>query len=316
MNAPARQPSHDDSPIAAAMFAAGWSDEMVGAAFRAGLGAERAHVHALPGGTVENGTVATVPKLAPLPAEQASNGTVDISGLQVGNSPKAMARAAMAQHPHLTRSAARVGAAILDHHNTKNGRCDPSIQRLVVRSGVSRRSVCRAIKALENYGILSHKICGGRHHCNFYTFDFERCAMLAQSTIGDSANSASPDTQTLKENITTTSLSVSEVVGRKGKAKPPDMRQAELPVMRPIASGKRGGAITSSMPYKKASARLWKAFDGLHQGRGSTFASSIPPEVWDDGVCAEMYERGSGLGVLQAGLMPEVRDNRTARLPP
>lgn len=308
MSAASIQQSHHDSPVAAAMIAAGWSNEMIGAAFRAALVAKATPESHLVGDTVAGGDTvgaATVSSVTLLDNVKTNSVTPGIVGLQVGNSQLAKARAAMAQHPHLTRNGARVGLAILDHRNSTTGRCDPGIQGIMVRSKVSHSGVFRAIKALVGYGFLWRDSYGGMNHCNSYVFDFERCAAMANGTVGNSVNSVTADTQTLKQNITTNSLRGSEVVGG-------NQGQRQLPLVQVVA----GGSNISTMARRKATTRLWKAFDALHKGRGAMMAKGISQEVWDTGVSAEMHKRGSGLAVLLDGLTPELQEPRQATGPP
>ena len=41
---------------------------------------------------------------------------------------------------------------LCDHHNDETGRCDPSMQRIVKRAGVSKATALRALKRLSDKG--------------------------------------------------------------------------------------------------------------------------------------------------------------------
>ena len=58
------------------------------------------------------------------------------------------------QKPPLTRSALVVLSRLLNRQNTKTGRCDPSVIRIVEETGMCERSVRGAFKELETRGAL------------------------------------------------------------------------------------------------------------------------------------------------------------------
>ncbi|MGX1495177.1 hypothetical protein ACSSV1_000198 [Labrenzia sp. MBR-25] len=95
------------------------------------------------------------------------------------------AHAALNLAPGLSLKARRVGGALLEHFNTKTGRCDPGIKRLQTLLGMSRTAVVEAIKELcmkkgedpddeEKEGFFTKRTHGGRHNTNFYLPRWDR----------------------------------------------------------------------------------------------------------------------------------------------
>ncbi len=80
------------------------------------------------------------------------------------------AHAALNLAPGLSLKARRVGGALLEHFNTKTGRCDPGIKRLQSLLGMARTAVVEAIKELcrDDTGFFTKRTHGGRHNTNFY----------------------------------------------------------------------------------------------------------------------------------------------------
>lgn len=78
----------------------------------------------------------------------------------------------------LTANARAVGAAILESYNRKTGQCDPGIDGIASLVGVNRRTVMRAIRSLENAGILRKLRHGGYSNRNQYEPDWRRCREL------------------------------------------------------------------------------------------------------------------------------------------
>ena len=69
-----------------------------------------------------------------------------------------LARLIMAD-PDLLQSSKVVAFFLLDHHNLKTGRCDPSLETLATEMGLSPRQVIRVIKPLT--GKYFHVVSGG-----------------------------------------------------------------------------------------------------------------------------------------------------------
>ncbi|ODA67659.1 hypothetical protein A7A08_01694 [Methyloligella halotolerans] len=81
---------------------------------------------------------------------------------------KAQAYYAVCTHPGLSAAAKAVGAVLIDHHNRATGQCDPGIERIMSRTGLSRRSVFRALAELERFGLIVRARHGGVSHRNAY----------------------------------------------------------------------------------------------------------------------------------------------------
>ncbi len=68
--------------------------------------------------------------------------------------------------PDLTNSDKKVAAAMLEHRNRRNGRCDPSIETLSSECGLCERSVKRSVVALAAaslFTVLRHRSYSGRN---------------------------------------------------------------------------------------------------------------------------------------------------------
>ena len=68
--------------------------------------------------------------------------------------------------------------------NVRTGRCDPSTAAIVRATGVSKRSVHRAIETLASAGMLTVRHCRGRGQTNRYALASPavKCATVAQGT--------------------------------------------------------------------------------------------------------------------------------------
>jgi hypothetical protein len=62
----------------------------------------------------------------------------------------------------------RVAVTIIDHHNRKTGRCDPSRKTIAELLGIDPRTVSRSIKKVVKHGFLDKVRHGGNNHCNSY----------------------------------------------------------------------------------------------------------------------------------------------------
>ncbi|WP_238704912.1 helix-turn-helix domain-containing protein [Parasedimentitalea marina] len=70
----------------------------------------------------------------------------------------------------MTRSAIIVLSRLLDRQNTKTGRCDPSVIRIVEETGMCERSVRGAFKELETRGALKRYRANRRSRNQFMIF--------------------------------------------------------------------------------------------------------------------------------------------------
>lgn len=81
---------------------------------------------------------------------------------------------ALSLFPGISAPGRKIGAALIDHYNTKTGRCDPGMTRLANLTGYSRRTVIRAIEDLtevEPKLFLKDRY-GGGNDANSYTPNF------------------------------------------------------------------------------------------------------------------------------------------------
>jgi predicted transcriptional regulator len=70
--------------------------------------------------------------------------------------------------PGLTESDRQVGIALIEHFNRDSGRCDPSLDRLAKITGLSTRTVMRALKRLTAAGLFWIRRHGGYSNRNSY----------------------------------------------------------------------------------------------------------------------------------------------------
>jgi hypothetical protein len=81
---------------------------------------------------------------------------------------------ALALMPEMSAAERRVGAAIVDHFNRDDGRCDPSVGRLAEMLGLSHRTVLRAIYRHDRLGLILKDRHGGRFQRNSYEPQWSR----------------------------------------------------------------------------------------------------------------------------------------------
>ena len=82
--------------------------------------------------------------------------------------------AALACVSGLTPAALKVALRLLHHFNCKTARCDPGTDILAAATGLSQRTVFRAIGELETRGLVHIKHRRGRSNTNTYVTDFQR----------------------------------------------------------------------------------------------------------------------------------------------
>ena len=83
-------------------------------------------------------------------------------------SPSLIAFKALSLCDDLIATRRRVLAALIEHFNRQNGRCDPSVDRLAALLGINRRTVFRALKSLVVKGYIVRYRHGGLQHRNQY----------------------------------------------------------------------------------------------------------------------------------------------------
>ena len=75
---------------------------------------------------------------------------------------------AAAEDPRLSGLALRVYIRLVDHFNLKRGQCNPSIHRLAKALHASSRGVQKALRHLEELGLIITQCGGGSHRSNRY----------------------------------------------------------------------------------------------------------------------------------------------------
>jgi hypothetical protein len=278
--------------VVAELVAAGLSGGALVAACRRIERADGATVafvrpEAVAGHSRKNATVTTV---APTP-----NATV-APGAGAGKAPLAILRASIANATHLTRSAARVGAAILDRFDPATGRCVIGVAAISRVCGMHRASVFRAIKALVSARLIERVPYGGFNHCNAYIPCLGDAAPSRTATVAQIRPSQACDP--ISERYTTPSGVSGGAVGRKTRQSVPDRRQQHLPL---VLTGGRSGAVPAFKPTPealraKAIERLLKDWDARHRGR----AIRPNPQAWEAAITAEMRSAGTGLAAYDA----------------
>jgi DNA-binding transcriptional ArsR family regulator len=103
---------------------------------------------------------------------------------------KGPARLALLMMPGLRPAARLVGAQLVEHCNLATGRCDPSVGRIAQRTGLSERSVSRAIGELVAGGLVSRLVHGSFGHRNAYRIAWERLGAAADVVQSAKMNEA------------------------------------------------------------------------------------------------------------------------------
>ena len=85
-----------------------------------------------------------------------------------------LASKTLALIPGLKRSDIQVGNVILEHFRRKDGRCDPSIERIAALLEVEPKTVQRSVIRLHRLGYFNVIRHGGRHGTNFYEPNWQR----------------------------------------------------------------------------------------------------------------------------------------------
>ena len=222
------------------------------------------------------------------PAVKSDSGAlVDFAGVR--SAPiKSAARAGILASG-LRPAATRVAARLIEHHNVKSGRCDPSIGRMAEDLQLAERSVRRAIDELVTAGLVRRHVNRGRGHSNSYELNLE--AMSAMGLAGAPQNrtpeSAKPDSGVLQNRGRKQSSSVG---GERVRARPPDPRQREflLPIVS-VGAAADAGAERRIMDDIEREARRQPSFN----------VSSLSPAQWADAKAAERHRAGDGIAVIR-----------------
>jgi DNA-binding transcriptional ArsR family regulator len=229
----------------------------------------------------------------------------------VGGYHKAVARTALLSTPGLRPAAKLVGAVLVECHNVRTGRCDPGIAFIASRTGLSGRSVRRAIVELEGEGLLRRRIHGGRFHVNAYEIAWAALEALAgvggnrkpQMNKADSGAafapmrtlaSAEPDRRVRQNESQKQNRSVD---GERPRAKPnPAQREFLYPLQPP-----RG-----DIAHGKAGQRLWDGIRANFSGEAlGEMIERLSEELHERAVVSEMRVPGSGIILLLSELRRE-----------
>lgn len=247
------------------------------------------------------------------------------SEISVGGPVKDRARRAAMLTTALRPGARRVLGQLIEHHNLRTGRCDPSVGRMAGLVGLSARSVRRAIAQLEAAGLVARLIHGGQRHANAYRLDFDAMARLGlvggtrqvvpakmndadSGTVTRTRESADPDSrvrQNLPRNLKPSEHQEKPVrarpnqpAGARQKDRAPDRRQGWLPLPIP------GGADRASVADGQAEKRVWQAMQG-RWGRSETALAlvlGLDAAVFEGAHAAERDRPGAGIGVIERAL--------------
>lgn len=232
----------------------------------------------------------------------------------VGGYHKAVARTALLSTPGLRPAAKLVGAVLVECHNVRTGRCDPGIAFIASRTGLSGRSVRRAIVELEAEGLLRRRIHGGRFHVNAYEIAWGALEALAgvggnrapQMNNADSGAAfapmrtlmaAEPDTR-VRQNES--QKQIRSVDGERPSAKHRfDPRQRELRLLAAVPP--RG-----DIAHGKAGQRLWDGIRANFTGEAlGDMIQRLSEDLHERAVLSEMRVSGSGIILLLSELRRE-----------
>lgn len=218
--------------------------------------------------------------------------------VSVGGPLKDRARRGLMLASGIKPAAQAVGAALIERSNLTTGRCDPSIGRLAQDTGLSERSVRRAVGQLEARGMLVRVVHGGQRHANAYRLDWAALAGVpgkmneADSGATRTLVSADPASR-VRQNI---QRNIKPPVGeeRSKRAAPPDRRQGWLPL--PIPG--RAAVAASS-----AEGRVWSDVQAHFRPQGAKVLEAATLRLMEGGlgeraIEAEQSKRGDGLRMV------------------
>jgi hypothetical protein len=231
----------------------------------------------------------------------------------------------------LRPSAQRVGARLIEHHNVKTGRCDPSIgsgkpgdRGMATALGLDPRSVRRAIEQLIAAGFVAKDLHRGRGHTNGYVINFdamaEIAAMSAPGAKPDSGEnrtllSVKPDGRVRQNRRRKQDLQVPRARGAPSyalaQANRPDPSQPQLYL--PIVNS-RPVLDKGDTAFGHAASRLWRDLRAQLKGEALIQATVRMGELGleDRAVHAEMRQPGSGVFVVLTALHQDAHGPRAA----
>lgn len=242
-----------------------------------------------------------------------STGQLDTAPAAIGGYHKSVARMAALGSPDLRSGAKLVMAVLIEHHNLKTGRCDPSAARIAEKAGLSARSVRRAVGELEVAGLVRRRVHGGRYHANAYELDWGRLEAVAQGAgIVNKADSdaatrtlvaAEPDSRVHQNESSKQSPSVGvERSARAGRYRF-DRSQRELPLVAVVPDTPE----TADVAQSKAHGRLWSAITKNFSGKALGVVMDAPgfEQIHERAVQSEMNRPGTGIVLLLRELRRE-----------
>jgi predicted transcriptional regulator len=238
-----------------------------------------------------------------------------------GPSPSLIAFKALSLCDDLIATRRRVLAALIEHFNRRNGRCDPSIDRLAVLLGINRRTVFRALNSLVAKGYVIRLRHGGFHHRNQYVPNWlfyaaivkkwdeqfreagsARRATEMSSLRRQSGHLASGPsvTQTFSNNLTKPTL---ESAGPENTSEARKRMAAEH---FPIQARRRVLVPSSRDASRDAAERRWnlelQQFLKGDKHLTAVAVDMMTPELMKSVTDAELVSRGSGLPIVLAEL--------------
>jgi DNA-binding MarR family transcriptional regulator len=243
----------------------------------------------------------------------------------------------------LSGSEKRVAGAIVDHFNRKTGRCDPSLDRIAGLLGISRRTVIRAVKRMQNAGLFRKDRHGGLSHRNSYQpiwprfreieakwnerfrtkrkrsaetkvspFQRQSCHLAGdsagtQTCLTNQSNETLPNGRQTEHPSTSSEPTSCKRLGRIGND-----QTVENPVGQFVSRERNSKQIevARSAAERRLSAALqetWGATPKIY----AEVLNAIDPAMWGAAIDAEFRKHGAGL----AFILDKLRIGRTANKP-
>lgn len=237
-------------------------------------------------------------------------GAAELRGTASIDKQMMVARRALNSARELSPAARLVGLCLLDHFNTRTGRCDPGIARIAGLCELSERTVRRAVRALDAAGLIACEVHAGRGHSNAYRPDFaalRRRVMAADARLSGFAQrrtrqTAKPDTVVPQtQNGTQNEESLMGAPGAGGRKRSRKVDRRQIPMMLPMSGGRDvdRGQIALQAAHKRLFAdvceREWPPGT-------SGLMALVEGEVGERAAKAEMRRPGAGVELIAAEL--------------
>jgi Helix-turn-helix domain len=177
--------------------------------------------------------------------------------------------------PRLTHAEKCVGLTLLLHfHNTKTGKCHPSLRQQAEASGANKDTVINALKKLKALGHLDfEENAGGRQVRNSYTFKTVGSDdPLATETVGFTGGKRSDSPA---ETVGSSDSQLpSELPSEKKPSEKRERRRRLTPISADAKMTPKQVEIAASMGFttKEARSPVWQKFRDYHISKGNTFA--------------------------------------------